>query len=347
VAVEDLPRNAQGRALISDPRNDENIIISQLHLGLIKFHNQVMAALEAEGIGGMQAFTEAQRIVRWHYQWVVTHDFLRRLIRQPLMEKLFPVTEHRRTVNLSFYRWTVHPFIPLEFSAAAYRMWHSMVRSNYVLNDALEEIRDNVGTGGRIPIILPPQDNPGPLADLCGGRFLPRFWTIQWDRFLKFDDHDGTTSTLQKSRKINTKLAFRLGAIPTGPDSQSSLALLNLRQGWRLGVPSGQHVSRAMGIEPSYNPHGHDPLWYYILQEAALDGGECLGQVGGTLIAEVFLGLLAGDPLSYLNIDPTWEPKKEVVLPIVKADDENFQLRDILRFAKVPITKEDIETVVS
>jgi hypothetical protein len=118
-------------------------------------------------------------------------------------------------------------------------------------------------------------------------------------------------------------------------------------QGWQMGVPSGQHVSRAMGIEPHYNPSGHDPLWYYILEEAALDGGERLGQVGGTLVAEVFMGLLAGDPLSYLNMEPTWEPKKEVRVRIADADDETFQLRDILRFANVPITKGDIETIVS
>jgi hypothetical protein len=222
-----------------------------------------------------------------------------------------------------------------------------MARSSYALNDMLEEIRDNVGVGGKIPILLPPQDNPSPLADLRGGRFLPRLWSIQWNRFLEFKDYEGSASILQKSRQLNAKLAFRFGAMPTSPSSQNSLARLNLMRGWQMGVPSGQHVSRAMGIEPRYNPSGHDPLWYYILQEAALDGGERLGQVGGTLVAEVFMGLLAGDPLSYLNMEPTWEPKKEVRVRIAGVDDETFQLRDILRFANVPITKGDIETIVS
>ena len=37
---DDLPRNAQGIALIGDPRNDENIIVSQLQLAFIKLHNK-------------------------------------------------------------------------------------------------------------------------------------------------------------------------------------------------------------------------------------------------------------------------------------------------------------------
>lgn len=343
---EDLPRNSQGCAFMSDMRNDENIIISQLQLGLMKFHNQIMDALDTEGIHGERAFMEAQRLVRWHYQWVIVHDLLQRLVSPAILDNLLTSSQVPQKATLRFYRWAVQPFIPIEFYAAAYRMGDSMVRSSYALNDTLEEIRDNVGVGGKIPILLPPQENPSPLADLRGGRFLPRLWTIQWNRFLEFNDQDGSRSTLQKSRQLNTKLAFRLGAVPTDPSSQNSLAVLNLMQGWHMGLPSGQHVSRAMGIEPRYNPSGHDPLWYYILQEAALDGGERLGQVGGIMVAEVVMGLLAGDPLSYLNMDPTWEPKKEVMVPIADADDEDFQLRDLLRFANVPITKEDIETIL-
>lgn len=346
-AEEDLPRNRQGCAFISDTRNDENIIISQLQLGLMKFHNQVMGALDTEGIRGNRAFMEAQRLVRWHYQWVIVHDFLRRLVSPAILDYLLTSLQIPPKATFRFYRWAVQPFIPIEFYAAAYCMGYSMVRSSYALNDTLEEIRDNVGVGGKIPILLPPQDNPSPLADLRGGRFLPRLWSIQWNRFLAFQDHDGSRPTLQKSRKLNTKLAFRLGAIRTRPGSPNSLPVLNLMRGWHMGLPSGQHVSRAMGIEPRYNPSGHDPLWYYILQEAALEGGERLGQVGGTIVAEVFMGLLAADPLSYLNMEPTWEPKKEVIIPIAGADDENFQLRDMLRFANVPITKEDIETIIS
>ena len=33
-----------------------------------------------------------------------------------------------------------------------------------------------------------------------------------------------------------------------------------------------------------------------------------LGPVGGRIVAEVLIGLLAGDPLSYLGVQPNWTP---------------------------------------
>src|SRR6266545_225547 len=38
----DLPRNAKARALLGDARNDENLIVSGLALGVLKFHNRVV-----------------------------------------------------------------------------------------------------------------------------------------------------------------------------------------------------------------------------------------------------------------------------------------------------------------
>lgn len=344
-AEEDLPRNPQGRTYSGDIRNDETIILSQLQLGLMKFHNQIMSALDAEGIRGIQAFLEAQRLVRWHYQWVMVHDFLTRLLNPDVITHLMTPRTRPQRDSLQFYRLTTQPFIPLEFSAAAYRTGHSMIRASYALNDMLEDIRDHVGIGGKIPIVPTNRGHPNPLADLSGGKFLPRIWTLQWNRFLDFAPPSENQSTRQQSRKFHPELTASLAMLPTGLSRQTGLTRLNLTRGWRLGLPSGQHVSRAMGIAPLYNPSGHDPLWYYLLQEAALGGGEQLGPVGSTIVGEVVLGLLMSDPQSYLNVNPTWKPQNEVVLPLASPADEDFQLRDILRFAKVSITKEDIDTI--
>ena len=78
---DDLPRNQQGRALIGDPRNDENIIVSQLQLLFIRFHNKVVdRTRKNQRLAGAALFAEAQRIARWHYQWIVVHDFLERIV---------------------------------------------------------------------------------------------------------------------------------------------------------------------------------------------------------------------------------------------------------------------------
>ena len=63
---QDLPRNSQRTALIGDPRNDENLILSQLQLAFLKFHNKVVDVCESDfGLTEPAAiFAEAQRIVR-------------------------------------------------------------------------------------------------------------------------------------------------------------------------------------------------------------------------------------------------------------------------------------------
>ena len=76
----------------------------------------------------------------------------------------------------------------------------------------------------------------------------------------------------------------------------------------------------------------HPPLWFYVLKEAELlEGGRMLGPVGGRIVAEVLLGLLAHDPLSYLSVEPNWTP----VRPMAK-DDGSFDMPQLLRFAMQP-----------
>ena len=47
-----------------------------------------------------------------------------------------------------------------------------------------------------------------------------------------------------------------------------------------------------------------------------------LGPVGGRIVAEVFLGLMFGDPNSMLRLDPNWKPK-----PVT------FGLKDFVNYA--------------
>jgi hypothetical protein len=63
-------------------------------------------------------------------------------------------------------------------------------------------------------------------------------------------------------------------------------------------------------ITSVYKPFGRStPLWYYILAEAkAAAGGLSLGPIGGRIVAETLIGLLRGDPTSYLSVYPRFEP---------------------------------------
>ena len=329
----DLPRNSQGRALIGDPRNDENILVSQLHLLFLRFHNAVVDFVHDEtGLEGDDLFLETQRVVRWHYQWIVVDDFVRRLVGDKVVAEIIGSEPYRttgpepdvphRTVKLRFYHWQRTPFMPVEFSVAAYRFGHSMIRPTYFFANPPVPERP----------IFTDDPNAGELDDLRGFRSLPELWTVQWDFLFEVGDR----ARLQPSRKIDARLAPPLRTLPGL--TPAALALRNLRRGKALGLPSGQHVAEAMCIKPLTGEElelgnlidafgKHSPLWFYILQEASkLMDGRQLGPVGARIVAEVLLGLLKGDPLSYLSTLPCWTPH----LP--RAADRTFTMADLIDF---------------
>jgi hypothetical protein len=322
-ATVDLPRNRQGRALIGDARNDENLIVSQLHLLFIRFHNRVVEWLDRRGISSTKLFEDAQRTVRWHYQWIVAHDFLPRIVESTDAE---PGTADKRAlVHREFFKWHDRPFMPVEFSAAAYRFGHSLVREDYVPND----------TERSTPILRPRR--VGGMA-LDGFRRLPARLRIDWKHFFPTTAQDP-----QHSMLIDPKLTPALSNLP--PDG-AALTSLNLHRGRALGLPAGPDVARAMSEIPLseaalVDPLGDavmdehtrellveaTPLWYYILCEAlATSEGERLGPVGGRIVGEVLTGLLEGDPQSYVRQSPRWRPE----LPAATAG--AFTMADLIRF---------------
>ena len=299
----DLARNGQGRALIGDPRNDENLIVSQLQSAFLRFHNK-MAKHVADGttLDRQELFIETQRRVRWHYQWMVVHDFLERVVGQQVVQQLCPTGASSSDIlsNLQFFHWKKAPFMPVEFSVAAYRFGHSMIRFDYSINDGVQNV----------PVF---SDSTDPLSNLNGFRPLPDQWGFQWRFFFEMS----TNKPPQLSHKIDTKLAKPLVDLPkviaTHP---RSLALRNLLRGRAFSLPSGQSIALAMGVTPlsdgdlditsvSSEFTGNAPLWFYILKEAQLQhDGQRLGDVGGRIVAEVLLGLLAGDPALVREREP-------------------------------------------
>jgi hypothetical protein len=321
---DDLPRNVQDTALIGDPRNDENIFISQLQLTMLKFHNKVLDLVAGDPAlreGSETTFEAAQRIVRWHYQWIVVHDFLRRTLGPETYQAVFDESGPIPKVDREFYRWKNDPYMPVEFSVAAYRFGHSQIRGRYKLNTLVPPL----------PTFL--RDTSDPLSHFGGFRILPPFWTIEWARF--FDIAGAGSDARQLTRLIDTKLAAPLGELPPEiAGDRPSLVERNLTRGARLLLPSGQDVAAHMGFpvltdaELDLPGGGPAPLWYYVLKEASLQAsGQHLGKTGGRIVAEVFFGLLEKDPSSYLRNKPAWKP----FLPSVTAGD--FTMPDLIAFA--------------
>lgn len=354
VDAKDLRRNGEkpSRAIIGDPRNDENSIVSQLQGLMLRFHNR---ALKENG----SDFREAQMTLRHHYQYIVLNDFLPRIAHSSVILAL-KTNDKYDPRKIEWFKPRTGPFMPVEFSVAAYRLGHSMVRPGYRLNDSDSTL---------LPIF--PVPSQGLNDGLTGFGAMAPNRGIDWGRFIDVDTrkYDGTDADkkkrLQFAYRIDTSLVNPLMHLPEiiakDPDN---LAARNLLRGWSLRLPSGQSVAHRMGVrvlkdeeiligkaldqpakadEPvpitSISPafKGNCPLWTYILAEAMhyketvkipvtedkSISTPRLGPVGGRIVAEVFLGLMAADHFSYLAMKPNWTPSSGT----------RYSLRDFVRYA--------------
>ncbi|GAC1547473.1 MAG: heme peroxidase family protein [Herpetosiphon sp.] len=334
----DVPRNTPNdgepaRGLLGDPRNDENLIVSQLQSTMLRFHNCVVDYLTEQRGGNLPPFEVAQRAVRYHYQWMILHDFLPTIIGIDTVASILPPQHDAQNgtapikPRLHYYTWRQEPYIPVEFSVAAYRFGHSMVRPIYRLNTTLPD---------RIPIFGDQEDK-----SLVGFRRFPDGHAVDWNLFFKIDANPPSLGPdrVQPAYKIDTSLVNPLAHLPASVvKTNQSLPYRNLVRGLRMSLPSGQAVARAMRVpvildrdlkvgkateadngknrsltDVSSHFAGNAPLWYYILAEAqqAFQDNSTplrLGPVGGRIVGEVFVGLMYGDPHSYMRIDPDWHP---------------------------------------
>jgi hypothetical protein len=325
----DLSRNAEGRAIIGDFRNDENRMISQLQLTFIKFHNCVVDHLVKEKKSKYQQlnckvpfkpnfaeiFEEAHKLVTWHYQWIVVNEFLPAMIGQELVDRI--LCDGRKFYRPRFKR----PYIPIEFAAAAYRFGHSMVPGKF-----------RVQKNGPLQLLFGP---------VMGSGFEPLKskeaiidWEIMFDCWKKYEKADA----------LDTKLASILLDLPFIKEGISSLATRNLLRGQSFLIPSGETVAKHMedcGINTQLpdvqnllkkilKPIGYTmctPLWFYILAEAeAIHNGDQMGPVGGRIVGETIIGLLESDPMSYLGEDRQWSPT------LTDGKDCSFNICDLIRF---------------
>ena len=291
----DVQRNADGIAIIGDPRNDSHMLISQLHLAMLKAHNALVDDARRNGTPADGVFEAAARNLRWHHQRIILHEFPPSLVGQTLADQV--LQEGPR-----WFRPSQGVFIPLEFADAAYRYGHCQIRHRYKLNSHTA------------PVALFPE--------LLGFRPVPRERAIDWTLF--FDAAGATTA--QRCKKIDGKLVRALIELPvavTGAceiEDYHSLAVRDLQRGQGVGLPSGESVARHVGIAPlteeqvgiaSTGWHGETPLWYYILREAdACAGGRRLGPVGGRIVAEVLVGLIDADATSFRHNNQGWKSRK-------------------------------------
>jgi hypothetical protein len=328
--VDDVPRDAAGKAIIADSRNDQHLIIVQLQLALMKFHNRVVDYIRSSDVAANNVFARARQLVQWHFQWIVIHEFLPCVGGQAVLDQIYEERADKEPkITLRYYRPTNTkrtPFLPIEFAAAAYRFGHSLVRPRYTINTARSGI----------PFL---SEDTAALS-LNGARPIPADLVAEWRRFFPIDP----AVPPRRARRIDTRLSGPLFTLPQSvvppPDPTTLLAVRNLLRGKRLGLPSGQQVAQQMGVPVLSNEalglrntrwQNEAPLWFYILKEAEVQhDGTQLGAVGGRIVAEVLVALLQYDTGSYFNVRPTFRP-----MPPIAPAPGRFTMADLLMFAGV------------
>jgi hypothetical protein len=328
---EDLPRGSDMRAIIADPRNDENVVIAGLQAAFLLFHNRMVDLVRRTIPSARDPFKTARTLTTYHYHWLILKEFLPLFVGQPMVDRI--LSEGRRFYTVK----KDEAFIPVEFQGATYRFGHSMVRPSYRAN-----LKGDNGGPFFAMIFDPAGDGQADPVDLRGGARAPRRF-IGWQTFFNFGDGE-----VKPNKRIDTKISTPLFHLPLSalafPGGPLALPQRNLLRHLTWQLPSGQAIARAMGVTPlaaadfeELRGYGlgfetSTPLWYYVLKEAeVVEDGLHLGPVGGRIVGEVFIGLLQSDPKSFLNAQPDFKP----IVPTRTGRPEDFRMVDFLTFAGV------------
>ena len=355
----DLPRAGTGssaaarrKALIPDKRNDENLAIAQTHLAFIKFHNRVVDSLPA-ALPDTQKFAQARELVVKHYQWMIRTDYLPRICKRRPVDDVFRNGRKAFEVNATP---TDVPTMPIEFSVAAFRLGHSMIREAYNWNKNFD------GGGGTLDLLF---TFSGLSGDLLGSERLPSNWIADFRRLYDFGEAGRadlvvTAAKFNRAMRIDTKLVNTLGQLhqqTIGPppvpntDPRRNLAFRNLTRANMVRLTSGQKMLRFLrnrvgpitGLSRAQLRDGNGgatletltnaqrdallrntPLWVWILREAELNNGKLRG-VGGRIVAETFHRAMEGSRFSIVR-EPTWRPT-------LGPNSNTFRMVDLLLFA--------------
>lgn len=346
----DLPRGAgstlaaKRRAIIPDQRNDENLAVAQTHLAMIRFHNRVVDTLPAS-VPPAQRFATAREIVTKHYQWMLRTDYLPRICAAGVVSNVFSAGRKAFEVGAAP---TDVPTMPIEFSVAAFRLGHSMIRRAYNWNRIFDD------GFGSLDLLFEFTAHSGTLG---GNQRLPSSWIADFRRLYDFGDAGRSdlrdpAAKFNRAMRIDTTLVNPLKFLrgfPAGP--KANLAFRNLGRARMVRLATGQQMATFLkakdvtltrltraqlregnggavldGLTAAQRDSflRDTPLWFYVLREAELNRGRLKG-VGARVVAETFHRAIEGSQFSIVR-DSAWRPS-------LGPDSTTFRMADLLLFA--------------
>ena len=354
----DLPRGAgttnaaKRRAVIPDFRNDENLAVAQTHLAFIRFHNRIVDTLPSS-VPPAQRFAAARELAVKHYQWMIKTDYLPRICQQGIVNDVF--SNGRKAFEVGVNPTEV-PTMPIEFSVAAFRLGHAMIRRAYNWNIRFD---DGAGT---LDWLFTFSATGG---DLFGELKLSSNWIADFRRLYDFKEANRNdlavpAAKFNRAMRIDTTLVDPLKNLPAGTfggpqvqlnDPRANLAFRNLTRAKMVRLATGQQMAKFLKnknvnltaltkAQLRDGKNGADlggltqaqrqavlkdtPLWFYVLREAELNNGKLKG-VGGRIVAETFHRAMEGSADSIVR-DPSWRPT-------LGPDSNTFRMVDLLLFA--------------
>ena len=345
----DLPRGAgataaaKRKAIIPDPRNDENLAVAQTHLAFIRFHNRVVDTLPAS-VPAAQRFAKAREKVVKHYQWLLRTDYLPRICAPGVVSNVF--NQGRKAFEVGVSPAKV-PTMPIEFSVAAFRLGHAMIRSSYNWN----RVFDN--GGGSLDLLFAFSGHSG---DFFGGPRLPSNWIADFRRLYDFKEAGRAdlavpAGKFNRAMRIDTTLVNPLDQLPGFAPAEANLAFRNLTRARMVRLATGQQMvtflkakgvtlTKLTNVQIRDGSNGADlsgltqaqrdavlkntPLWFYVLREAELNAGKLKG-VGARIVAETFHRAMEGSQHSIVR-DPSFKPS-------LGPNNQTFRMVDLLLFA--------------
>ena len=334
---------AKRKALIPDSRNDENLAVAQMHLAFIRFHNRVVDTLPTSVLPA-QRFAVARELVTKHYQWMLRTDYLPRICAQGVVNNVF--TSGRKAFEVGATPTDV-PTMPIEFSVAAFRLGHSMIRRMYNWNKIFDD------GSGTLDLLFTFSAGGG---DLGGGQRLPSNWIVDFRRLYDFQEAGRADLAVPEDKfnramRIDTTLVKPLKDLPGFTGDEANLAFRNLTRAKMVTLATGQQmaaflknkgvtVTRLTRAQIRDGRNGvkldgltqpqraallkDTPLWFYILREAEFNRGKLKG-VGARIVAETFHRAMEGSQASIVR-DPAWRPT-------LGPNSTTFRMVDLLLFA--------------
>lgn len=277
------------RANIPEPRNDENVIISQLHALWQRLFNLLL-------VQEAQSLHSAQHLTIKAFQLIVIEDFLYHILDEQVFKALF------ENKHVYFHPELKQDVIPDYFKHAAFRFGHSMIRDFYRIQSS------------PVPDL--------PLKKLFNGnQDLQTSQVIDWRKMF--------ANPSQQALLIDTHITPIMQEVKfsTASPIDINVVMKNLEAGMKNKLRSGTQelalLNKHNASNPLFNGIGQFPpleleqrfldcgfediselpLWPYILLEAEQNKGRSnrLGKLGSLLVGEVIKNAIENAPVSVFS----------------------------------------------